>query len=234
MNFSLFLYSFMKGFKSQPKTNAVVDGFLEPFPLQECSMNHLNTILIEGNLTRDPQTISAKEGCSFTIANNRYYLKDGKWVNEASFFVVFAYGKLGDSCLKYLTKGRGVRVCGRLKQFTSKRSSIPQDFVFIIAEHVEFQPSRNTEKPATSEESNTPKNNSDITEQSKIAQSEMAQSEIAQSEIIQSEEVSNEAQSEGCVLDSEVENKDFEPSMSVDADPEDVVVAEQNAEEEYF
>ncbi len=110
-------------------------------------MNHLNTILIEGNLTRDPQYRTATDGCSFTIANNRYYLKDGKWVNEACFFIVFAYGKLGESCLKYLTKGRGVRVCGRLKQFTSKRNELPRDYVYILAEHVEFQPNR-SERPS--------------------------------------------------------------------------------------
>ena len=109
-------------------------------------MNHLNTILIEGNLTRDPQYRSANGGCSFTIANNRYYLRDGKWNNEASFFFVFAYGKLGESCMKYLTKGRGVRVCGRLRQITADKKNLPQDFVFIIAEHVEFQPNRTSEK----------------------------------------------------------------------------------------
>ncbi len=163
-------------------------------------MNHLNTVLIEGNLTRDPQYISAKEGCSFTIANNRYYLKDGKWVNEASFFIVFAYGRLGESCLKYLTKGRGVRVCGRLKQFTSNRRNLPQDFVFIIAEHVEFQPARNAEKAETGRE-----NLENVTEQNDNAQLN-ADSHI-----------------------EDMDTKPVEPSMSIDADPEDEAKANADA-----
>ncbi len=163
-------------------------------------MNHLNTVLIEGNLTRDPQYGSAKDGCSFTIANNRYYLKDGKWVNEASFFIVFAYGRLGDSCLKYLTKGRGVRVCGRLKQFTSNRRNLPQDFVFIVAEHVEFQPARNTEK---AEASNA--NLENITEQNDNTQLK-ANSHI-----------------------EDLDAKPVEPSVSIDADPEDEAKANANS-----
>ena len=200
-------------------------------------MNHLNTILIEGNLTRDPQYRSANDGCSFTIANNRYYLRDGKWVNEASFFIVYAFGKLGDSCLKYLTKGRGVRVCGRLRQVTSKRQNLPQDFVFIIAEHVEFQPTRSQEKTdileaAQGSSGNAIGNSSVASTNTEATREDTA--EATQKKIFDpnadNADISNASDTEALpstelegseTFDSD--NKNFEPSISMDADSDDAV-----------
>jgi hypothetical protein len=53
-------------------------------------MNNLNSILIEGNLTKDPQekSIEGNALSSFSIACNRYYKKDGEQVQETSFFNV--------------------------------------------------------------------------------------------------------------------------------------------------
>jgi single-strand DNA-binding protein len=200
-------------------------------------MNHLNTILIEGNLTRDPQYRSANDGCSFTIANNRYYLRDGKWVNEASFFIVYAFGKLGDSCLKYLTKGRGVRVCGRLRQVTSKRQNLPQDFVFIIAEHVEFQPTRSQEKTdileAAQGSSGNALGNSGVASTNTEATREDSE-ETTQKKIFDpnADNADNSNASDTEALSStelegpeafDSDNKDFEPSISMDADSDDAV-----------
>ena len=107
-------------------------------------MNNLNTVLIEGNLTKDPELSYTSEGtavCRFTVANNRSYKKDDDWVKEVSFFDVSAWAKLAEVCGEFLKKGRGVRVVGRLKQERwetdggEKRSKI-----VVYAEHVEFKP----------------------------------------------------------------------------------------------
>lgn len=106
-------------------------------------MNHLNTVLIEGNLTRDPKGIgenSANPGCRFIIANNRYRMKNGMWEKETTFFPVLVFGRIGEACARTLKRGRGVRVCGRLKQDLTKNSLT--DTTYILAEHVEFQPER--------------------------------------------------------------------------------------------
>ncbi len=106
-------------------------------------MNHLNTVLIEGNLTRDPKEIggnSANPGCRFTIANNRYRLRNGTWEKETTFFPVLVFGRIGEACSRNLKRGRGVRVCGRLKQDFTKNGTT--DTTYILAEHVEFQPER--------------------------------------------------------------------------------------------
>ncbi|NLY08048.1 MAG: single-stranded DNA-binding protein, partial [Spirochaetales bacterium] len=55
-------------------------------------MNNLNSVLLEGNLTRDPEVVQLAEGTTmtrFSIGVNRYYMNRFKeYVSEASFFVI--------------------------------------------------------------------------------------------------------------------------------------------------
>lgn len=70
----------------------------------------MNKLFIIGNLTADPvqrTTQSGKTVSTFTVAVNR----QGK-ENQADFFRVSAWEKLGETCQKYLAKGRKVAVEG--------------------------------------------------------------------------------------------------------------------------
>jgi single-strand DNA-binding protein len=107
-------------------------------------MNNLNSIIIEGNLTRDPDFKETPKGtpvCVLSVASNRYYKVDNETKQEVSFFNVETWAKLAETCNQYLAKGRGVRVIGRLKQ---ERWTTPdgqnRERVKIVAEHVEFKP----------------------------------------------------------------------------------------------
>lgn len=112
-------------------------------------MNNLNTVLIEGLLTRDPELGNAPaqvQMCRLSLANNRYFkVKEEKWTQDASYFTVYVYGKVAGACLKYLKKGRGVRIVGRLKQITWHEGGIYSEKIIILAEHIEFQPPKKTE-----------------------------------------------------------------------------------------
>ena len=107
-------------------------------------MNNLNSVLIEGNMVRDPLIRSTNKGtsiCNFTIASNRFYKQDSNLEKEVGFFDVEAWGKLGDSCGSLGKKGRGVRVVGRLKQDRWTGSDGKNhNRVAIVAEHVEYRP----------------------------------------------------------------------------------------------
>lgn len=109
-------------------------------------MNNLNTVLIEGNLTRDPKPVvfaGDHEMCRFSIANNRYYMKKGVgWHTDTSFFIVEVFGAASKACVQHLRKGRGVRIVGRLKQNSWLEGGMPRELVTVIAEHIEFQPDR--------------------------------------------------------------------------------------------
>lgn len=112
-------------------------------------MNNLNSIILEGNLTKDPVMDSTPKGtavCHFTVASNRYYKTEGERQEEVGFFEVEVWSRLAETCSEYLTKGRGVRVVGRLKQdrWTNPEGE-PRSRIHIVGEHVEFRPKPKTD-----------------------------------------------------------------------------------------
>ena len=75
----------------------------------------MNKVTIIGNLTRDPELRSTRDGisvCSFTVAVNRRVRNAEAGQPEADFFRVTAWRQLGENCAKYLAKGRKVSVVG--------------------------------------------------------------------------------------------------------------------------
>jgi single-strand DNA-binding protein len=107
-------------------------------------MHNLNSILIEGNLVRDPLLRSTPKGaqvCTFTLASNRLLKRDSGLEKEVGFFDVESWGKLADHCYNQGHKGRGVRVVGRLKQDRwNGADGKTHSRITIVAEHVEFRP----------------------------------------------------------------------------------------------
>ncbi len=127
-------------------------------------MNHLNSIILEGNVVRQAEFSEPAKGfkvCKFPLAVNRFLKsEDGNGTEEVSFFEIEAYGKVAEYCEKYTTKGRGVRVVGRLKQNRWKDSDGKNvSKVFVVAEHLEYKPifkkddSQKDDKESSSEES---------------------------------------------------------------------------------
>jgi len=107
-------------------------------------VNSLNSILLEGNLVRDPESGETPKGtqfCKFSIASNRYYKQEDVKVDEVSYFDVEVWAKLAENCHTNLEKGRGVRVVGRLKQDRwQDEEGKGKTRVKIVGEHVEFKP----------------------------------------------------------------------------------------------
>lgn len=106
-------------------------------------MNSLNSILLEGNLTRAPEikNVGSSKICTFSIATNRSYKKGDSWEKEVSYFDIETWSGLAERCNSELEKGRGVRVVGRLKQERWKDSDgKDRSKIKIVAEHVEFKP----------------------------------------------------------------------------------------------
>lgn len=110
--------------------------------------NNLNSIIMEGNLTRDPQLSHTGKGtsvCNFSIASNRFFKNAEETIQEVAFIDIEAWAKLGEICAERLDKGRGVRVVGRIKQDRwEDNDGKTHNKHKIVAEHVEFQPQRKT------------------------------------------------------------------------------------------
>lgn len=130
-------------------------------------MNNLNSVIIEGNVCKEPTYREPAEDfkvCTFPVAVNRWYKsKNGTGEEEVSYFDVDIFGKMAEICKNKLKTGTGVRVVGRLKQnrwedsTTGKMKSV----VHVIAEHIEFKPifTQKDEKATseTTEKNETPK-----------------------------------------------------------------------------
>lgn len=107
-------------------------------------MNNLNSILIEGNLVREPLFRSTPKGtplCTFSLASNRFFKQDMQLEKEVSYFEVETWSRLAENCYNLGHKGRGVRVVGRLKQDRwTGNDGKQRSKITIVAEHVEFRP----------------------------------------------------------------------------------------------
>jgi len=119
----------------------------------------LNSVNIMGNLTRDPEmkfTPAGKAVCNLSIANNRVYTKNSEKVTEVSYFDVEVWGLAAENCSKYLTKGNGIIVEGRLRQDRWEKDGKTQSRVRITANAVHFLPKKQNnsmdhESPASSD-----------------------------------------------------------------------------------
>ena len=108
--------------------------------------SNINTVVITGNLTRDPElrhTGSGTSVCGMRVAvNSRRKDRDGNWNDKANYFDVTVFGAQGENCANYLSKGRPVAVEGRLDWQEWEKDGQKRSKVEIIANTVQFLGSR--------------------------------------------------------------------------------------------
>ena len=98
----------------------------------------INQVILLGRLKRDPEqrtTASGKNVVSFSIAVDRQSQDD-----QADFFNITAWDKLGDLVMQYLSKGRRVLIQGRLRQdsWEDKDTGKRQSRIEVTASDVTF------------------------------------------------------------------------------------------------
>lgn len=98
----------------------------------------INQVILLGRLTRDPEartTSTGKTVVSFSLAVDRQGSDD-----QADFFDITAWEKLGDLVTQYLSKGRRVLVQGRLRQdsWDDKETGKKRSRVEVTATDVTF------------------------------------------------------------------------------------------------
>lgn len=96
-----------------------------------------------GNLTRDPelrQLPSGQSVCRLGVASNRQFKnrQDGTTSQEVCFVDVDVWGPQGESCDKFLQKGRQILIEGRLKFDSWEQEGQRRSKHFIVAERVTF------------------------------------------------------------------------------------------------
>ena len=105
---------------------------------------YLNKAMIYGNLTRDPELKALPSGmnvCSFSLATNRVYNdRDGKRQESVDYHNIVAFGNQADNCSKYLSKGNGAYVEGRMQTRSWEKDGQKQYRTEVIADRVQFGP----------------------------------------------------------------------------------------------
>lgn len=106
----------------------------------------MNKVILLGRLTKDvdvkyTQTTNIMIA-SFSLAVNRRFIKQGE-ERQADFFNVTAFGKTGEFCSKYFSKGQQVAIIGRLQTRNWQDDQGQKHYATdVIAEEVYFADSK--------------------------------------------------------------------------------------------
>lgn len=109
-------------------------------------MKNLNSIIIEGVISKDAESKKVASGAtvtSFQVSTKGLYKKaDGSIEEVISYFDVEMWGEsLAEVMEKYGKEGRGVRLVGRIKQPQwVTEDGQKKTRTVIVGEHIEFKP----------------------------------------------------------------------------------------------
>lgn len=105
-------------------------------------MRGFNRVIIAGNLAKKPElryTPTKKAVATFNVAVNKSW-KDatGKVIESVDFFRVVVWGIMAENCERYLDKGSGVLLEGRLASRNYEKNSEKKYITEIIANNIQF------------------------------------------------------------------------------------------------
>jgi single-strand DNA-binding protein len=143
----------------------------------------INQVILMGRLTRDPEqrtTTSGKTIASFSIAVDR-----GGQDDQADFFEVTAWEKLGDLVIQYLGKGRRVLVQGRLRQdsWDDKETGKKRSRVEVTATDVTFLDGPNGDSDGAPRQSSAPRSTASASKSDDVVIEDIEDKPIDLSEI---------------------------------------------------
>lgn len=109
-------------------------------------MANLNKVMLIGNLTRDPELRYTPKGTAVAdigMAINRVWNNDsGQKQEETTFVDVTLWGRQAELAEKYLGKGRGVYIEGRLQldSWDDKETGKKRSKLKVVGENLQFLP----------------------------------------------------------------------------------------------
>ena len=107
-------------------------------------MPSLNKVFLMGNLTRDPElryTPGGSAVCELGLAVNRRFTQgNGEVKDETTFVDIVVWGKQAETAQRYLQKGAGTFVEGRLvyETWTEKDTQKKRSRIRVVAERLQF------------------------------------------------------------------------------------------------
>jgi single-strand DNA-binding protein len=111
------------------------------------SYSDINSVVLIGRLTRDPELRALASGnsvCSLRIACNGIRKDGDAYVERPNFFDVSVFGSQGENVDRYLRKGSRVAIDGRLEWREWETSEQQKrQAVAVVAESIQFLDARN-------------------------------------------------------------------------------------------
>ena len=103
----------------------------------------LNKVMLIGRLGKDPEIRYAQSGTAvtnFTLATNEDWMDkaSGEKKEKTEWHRIVAFGKLGEICGKYLTKGKQVYVEGRLQTRSWEQDGTTRYITEIVANDMQM------------------------------------------------------------------------------------------------
>ena len=104
--------------------------------------NNINSVVLVGNLTRDPELRHTPSGTAVTtlrLAVNDRVKRGEDWQDAAYYFDVTVWGRTAENCAQYLAKGRPVGVQGKLTwREWDAQDGTKRQAVEVVADNVQF------------------------------------------------------------------------------------------------
>jgi single-strand DNA-binding protein len=120
-------------------------------------MASYNKVILMGNLTRDPDTRVTPTGttiCKIGLAVNRTFTaQDGTKKEEVTFVDCDAFGKQAETISKWMVKGKGILIEGRLRldQWDDKATGQARSKLGVVIENFQFVGGRSEGEGAPAE-----------------------------------------------------------------------------------
>lgn len=99
----------------------------------------MNICYLVGNLTKEPEMVQTDKAlCKLSIAVRESYTK-GDGTRPSQFFNVAVWGKIGESCGKFLKKGSKVAIVGKMQNRSWEDKDGTKRYAMeVVATEVEF------------------------------------------------------------------------------------------------
>ncbi len=97
--------------------------------------NLRNQVQLIGNVGNAPEIKdfeSGKKVCSFSLATNEYYYKEGEKIQQTDWHHVVAWGKQAELIEKYVDKGKEIAIRGKLTSRSYETQNGEKRFVTEI------------------------------------------------------------------------------------------------------
>ena len=117
----------------------------------------MNQVILIGRTTKDPELNTTSSGIAvarFSLAVDRQTKKGEE--KESDFFNIVCWRGLGETCAKYLKKGRKCCIVGRLENRSYQAQDGTTRYITeIIATNIDFLDNKNnTEQPEPTKQQN--------------------------------------------------------------------------------